>query len=47
MLTLTKIDHIIKLAMIIGIGVIHIPHLTTHVIQLITPIIILVVCHVI
>ena len=46
-LTLTQIDCITKLAAILGIGIICIPNLITHIIQPITPIIILVICNII
>ena len=46
-LPLTQIDVITKLVTIIGIGVIHIPHLITCIMHPITPIIITVICNVI
>ena len=45
--TLTQIDRTTKLATIIGIDIIHIPHLITHIMHPITLIIILVICNVI
>ena len=46
MLTLIKIDLIINPVIITEIDAIQIPHLITHVMQLVIHIIILVICHV-